>query len=140
MRAAFAEVAGAHPLPTPDVLVARVMAIVLEGRSAGEDRRAFARMIVQVWAEMLRDETLAKTLAQSFDAMRKIWAGTVDAYQESGLLPADVSSTHMARALIATVQGYIAQQALFGDVEPEVLSEGLRGLMSRNVSTPPPAR
>ncbi|MFF9148017.1 TetR/AcrR family transcriptional regulator [Streptomyces sp. NPDC014861] len=138
IRGAFAEATEAGPPPTPDVLIARVLTIVLEGRIAGGERRAFARLIIQVWAETLRDEALAKALAQGFDGMREIWAGLVDAYRANGLVPADVSSEHMARTLIATVQGFIAQQALFGDVEIDNLGEGLRGLMSMGGSTAAP--
>ncbi|MFB8046838.1 TetR/AcrR family transcriptional regulator [Streptomyces hydrogenans] len=132
VRTAFVEAAASTPPPTPDVLVARVVTIVLEERISGADRHAFARLIVQVWAETLRDETLAKALAQGFDAMRALWSELFDAYRASGVLTADVSSEVMARTLIAAVQGFIAQQALFGDVEIEVLGEGLRGLMSMN--------
>lgn len=32
--------------------------------------------------------------------------------------------------MIATAQGFIVQEALFGDVRPEVLEGGLRGLMA----------
>lgn len=32
--------------------------------------------------------------------------------------------------MIATAQGFMVQEALFGGVEPEVLENGLRGLMS----------
>ncbi|MFF2778408.1 TetR/AcrR family transcriptional regulator [Streptomyces sp. NPDC058052] len=141
IRGAFAEATGENPPPMPDVLIARVMTIVLERRIAGAERQAFARLIIQVWAETLRDEALAKTLTQGFDGMREIWAGLVDAYRANGLVPADVSSEDMARTLIATVQGFIAQQALFGDVEIDVLREGLRGLMSMGAPTPtPPVR
>ncbi|MGW4054722.1 TetR/AcrR family transcriptional regulator [Streptomyces sp. NPDC004779] len=136
IRGAFAEATGATPPPTPDVLIARVLTIVLEGRIAGAERQAFARLIIQVWAETLRDEALAKTLVQGFDGMREIWTGLVDAYRASGLVPADVSSERLARTLIATVQGFIAQQALFGDVEIDALQEGLRGLMSMGGSVP----
>ncbi|MFB7941498.1 TetR/AcrR family transcriptional regulator [Streptomyces sp. NPDC056049] len=136
IRGAFAEATGTTPPPTPDVLIARVLTIVLEGRIAGAERQAFARLIIQVWAETLRDEALAKTLVQGFDGMREIWTGLVDAYRASGLVPADVSSEHLARTLIATVQGFIAQQALFGDVEIDALQEGLRGLMSMGGSAP----
>ncbi|MFF8808968.1 TetR/AcrR family transcriptional regulator [Streptomyces omiyaensis] len=138
IRGAFAQAAGENPPPTPDVLIGRVMTIVLERRIAGAEQQAFARLIIQVWAETLRDEALAKALAQGFDGMREIWAGLVDAYRANGLVPADVSSEHMARTLIAAVQGFIAQQALFGDVEIDVLQEGLRGLMSMGAPAPPP--
>ncbi|MER5739223.1 MULTISPECIES: TetR/AcrR family transcriptional regulator [unclassified Streptomyces] len=142
VRGAFVEATASNPPPTPDVLVVRVMTIVLEERITGADRQAFARLIIQVWAETLRDETLAKALAQGFDAMRALWAELFDAYRASGMLTADVSSADLARTLIAAVQGFIAQQALFGDVETGVLGEGLRGLMSMGAgarATPPPS-
>ncbi|GAA3050946.1 TetR/AcrR family transcriptional regulator [Streptomyces roseofulvus] len=141
IRGAFAEASEVSPPLLPDVLIARVLTIVLDGGIAGAERQAFARLIIQVWAETLRDETLAKTLAQGFGGMRDIWSGLVDAYRDAGLVPADVSSAAMARTLIATVQGFIAQQALFGDVEIGVLEEGLRGIMSMNAAAAaPPAR
>ncbi|MFE1270913.1 TetR/AcrR family transcriptional regulator [Streptomyces sp. NPDC058758] len=142
VRGAFVEATASNPPPTPDVLVVRVMTIVLEERITGADRQAFARLIIQVWAETLRDETLAKALAQGFDAMRALWAELFDAYRASGMFTADVSSADLARTLIAAVQGFIAQQALFGDVETGVLGEGLRGLMSMGAgarATPPPS-
>ncbi|MEU3608870.1 TetR family transcriptional regulator C-terminal domain-containing protein [Streptomyces sp. NPDC035033] len=118
-----------------------MLTIVLDGGIAGAERQAFARLVIQVWAETLRDEAPAKTLARGFAGMRELWAGLVDAYRADGLVPADVSSADLARTLIATVQGFIAQQALFGDVEIDVLREGLRGLMSMNAAAPaPPTR
>ncbi len=141
IRGAFTEASDVSPPPLPDVLIARVLTIVLDGGIAGAERQAFARLVVQVWAETLRDEALAKTLAQGFAGMREIWAGLVDAYRANGLVPDDVSSACLARTLIATVQGFIAQQALFGDVEIDVLREGLRGLMAMNAAgAAPPSR
>lgn len=42
-------------------------------------------------------------------------------------------SDHVARTLIATAQGFIVQLAMFGDAAPEVLENGLRGLMSMDL-------
>lgn len=42
-------------------------------------------------------------------------------------------SDHVARTLIATAHGFIAQPAMFGDAAPEVLEDGLRGLMSMDL-------
>jgi hypothetical protein len=65
--------------------------------------------------------------------MRQAWAKLVDAYRDNGLMSADVPADHVARTLIATAQGFITQQALFGDVRVEVLEDGLRALMSMEV-------
>ncbi len=61
------------------------------------------------------------------------WAELVGVYRMSGMLAAEVPDEHIARTLIATAQGFITQLALFGDVGPEVLEGGLRGLMSMDL-------
>ncbi|MEU2237938.1 helix-turn-helix domain-containing protein [Streptomyces sp. NPDC018338] len=133
IRGAFEEASKTTPPPTPDVLLGAVIRVFLEERIAGADRQAFARLIIQVWAETVRDEELAKTLSGLFNGMRAAWAELVIVYRETGLLRADVPADHMARTLIAVAQGFIAQQALFGDVDVEILEDGLRGLMSMSV-------
>lgn len=62
--------------------------------------------------------------------MREAWGKLVEAYRASGLMAADVPADRVARTLIATAQGFIAQQALLGDVTVDILEDGLRGLMS----------
>ncbi|WP_406732822.1 TetR/AcrR family transcriptional regulator [Streptomyces sp. NBC_01794] len=130
IRGAFDEAARTTPPPTPDVLLGRVLRVMLEEQVPGGDRQAFARLIVQVWTETLRNEQLAATLDEGYVGMRQAWSKLVDAYRDSGLMAADVPADHVARTLIATAQGFIAQQALFGDVQVEVLEDGLRALMS----------
>ncbi|MFD3535379.1 TetR/AcrR family transcriptional regulator [Streptomyces sp. NPDC058664] len=133
IRAAFVEASEATPPPTPDVLLGGVLRLFLAERIPGADRQAFARLIIQAWTETLRNEELAKTLSEGYDGMRAAWGKLVVAYRENGLLRADVPVDHMARTLIATAQGFIAQQALFGDVSFEILEDGLRGLMSMSL-------
>ncbi|MFG3487817.1 TetR/AcrR family transcriptional regulator [Streptomyces sp. NPDC047972] len=133
IRGAFEEASRTTPPPTPDVLIGAVFRLFLEERIEGADGQAFARLIIQVWTETLRNEQLAKTLADGYHGMRVAWTDLVAVYRESGVLSADVPADHMARTLIAVVQGFIAQQALFGDVSVEVLEDGLRGLMSMSV-------
>ncbi|WP_327322043.1 TetR/AcrR family transcriptional regulator [Streptomyces sp. NBC_01210] len=130
IRGAFDDAARTTPPPTPDVLLGRVLRGMLGEQVPGGDRQAFARLIVQVWTETLRNEQLAATLDEGYSAMRQAWAKVVDAYRDNGLMAADVPADHVARTLIATAQGFIAQQALFGDVQVEVLEDGLRALMS----------
>lgn len=136
IRGAFEEASKATPPPTPDVLLGGVLRLFLEERIPGADKQAFARLIIQVWTETLRDEGLAATLADGYHGMRALWAELVEAYRRSGLMRADVDADHVARTLIATAQGYIAQQALFGDVSSDMLEDGLRGLMSMGAQSP----
>ncbi|MGW1228379.1 TetR/AcrR family transcriptional regulator [Streptomyces sp. NPDC001478] len=134
VRDAFERAADASPPPTPDVLIGRVVRTLFgegaEEERAGLERRAFAGLIVQVWSEVLRSERLALTLREGFDGLRESWADLVAVYRANGMLDTDVPDEHIARTLIATAQGFIAQLAMFGEATPEVLENGLRGLMS----------
>ncbi|MYR98566.1 MULTISPECIES: TetR/AcrR family transcriptional regulator [unclassified Streptomyces] len=136
IRDAFEEAGRVVPPPTPDVLLSSVLGRVLSGELHGLDRRTFAALAVQLWSETLRDRRLAAQLDEGYATMRTAWTGLVEAYRDAGLLDGDVVADHMARTMIATAQGFIVQEALFGDVRPEVLEDGLRGLMSMGPQKP----
>ncbi len=59
-------------------------------------------------------------------------------YKDAGLLPEDADVDAMARAMIALVQGFAAQMAIFGDIPPQVLAEGTRALMATGRTASPP--
>lgn len=86
--------------------------------------------------ETLRNESLAKLLRTGYDAVRAAWVEVVEAYQAAGLMRDDIPAEHVARTVIATVQGFAAQQALFGEAPVEILQDGLRGLMSMGAQRP----
>jgi AcrR family transcriptional regulator len=130
IRGAFSEASRMSPPPTPDVLLSGVLGRVLAGELHGLERRTFAALAVQLWSETLRDERLAVQLDEGYATMRAAWTKLVEAYRDAGILSGDVAADHVARTMIATAQGFIVQEALFGDVRPEVLADGLRGLMS----------
>ncbi|HEY9329312.1 MAG TPA: helix-turn-helix domain-containing protein [Streptomyces sp.] len=136
VREAFERAARVSPPPTPDVLIGRVVRTLFgddAARRGGLDPRAYAGLIVQVWAETLRSERLAATLGEAYEGLRVSWAALVGEYRASGMLAAGVPDEHIARTLIATAQGLIVQLAMFGDAGPEVLENGLRGLMSMDL-------
>ncbi|MDQ8706425.1 TetR/AcrR family transcriptional regulator [Streptomyces sp. LHD-70] len=132
IRGAFEDAAKQDPPPLPDQLLGQVLNIVLNGRVGGGSIE-FPRLVLQVWAETLRNEELAAPLRQGFVEMRAAWGGLVDAYREAGLMPDDVEPDHVARTMMALAQGFIAQRALFGDAEVEQLEGGLRALMRMEV-------
>jgi len=137
IREAFEEAARQTPPPPPDVLVGRVMTQVL-GLGGGEPKHgltwdgkaSFPRLMIQVWTETLRDGELSQVLRTGFVSVREAWVKVVEGYQEAGLMRADIPADHVARTMIATAQGFAAQQALFGSAPVEVIQDGLRGLMS----------
>ncbi|MGW8885316.1 TetR/AcrR family transcriptional regulator [Streptomyces sp. NPDC055749] len=133
IRGAFEEAARTTPPPTPDLLLGRVIGGLFAGELYGLERRGFASLIVQVWAETMRNERLAAMLDEGYTGMRAIWVTLVEAYREAGILHSDVPADDIARTLIATAQGFIAQEALFGGVKPQAPENGLRGLMSMDV-------
>ncbi|MEU9954233.1 TetR/AcrR family transcriptional regulator [Streptomyces sp. NPDC050982] len=136
LRAAFEEAARQTPPPPPDVLVGQVMTHVLGLGGAGklglswDGEASFPRLMVQVWTETLRDSELSQILREGFGTVRAAWVKVVEGYQEAGVMRADIPADHVARTMIATAQGFAAQQALFGSAPVDVIQDGLRGLMS----------
>ncbi|MET8077895.1 TetR/AcrR family transcriptional regulator [Streptomyces sp. NPDC005303] len=128
----FEEAARSSPLPPPDVLVASVLGRVLATKESVtvDGRPAFPRLVVQVWTETLRNEELATVLREGYGAVRETWTRIVGAYQDAGTMRPDVPPEHVARTMMAAAMGFLAQQALFGPTPAEVLSDGLRALMS----------
>ncbi|GAB2605647.1 TetR/AcrR family transcriptional regulator [Streptomyces capparidis] len=128
IRAAFESVMSTEPLPPLDRVLGQVLRQVF-GEDE-EDPAAFPRLVLQVWSETLRNPELARSLSRSYVELRDAWSGLVVAYQRDGRLRGDIPEDDVARLLIGTVQGYLTQQALFGDVDIESFESGLRGLMA----------
>ncbi|MFH9012260.1 TetR/AcrR family transcriptional regulator [Streptomyces sp. NPDC017943] len=132
VRDAFEEAARRTPPPPPDELVASVLGRTLGARESlvVDGRPAFPRLVIQVWTETLRNEELAALLREGYGSVRASWGRIVQAYQEAGMMRADVEPDDVARTMIASVLGFIAQQSLFGPAPVEILRDGLRALMS----------
>lgn len=84
----------------------------------------------QVWAETLRNPELQAFLADGFAQIRAQWIKIVEAYQDAGMMRADIPAISAARTLIAVAQGFVAPYALFGDAPVQVVELGLKALMS----------
>ncbi|MEO3750432.1 TetR/AcrR family transcriptional regulator [Streptomyces sp. B6B3] len=88
-----------------------------------------ASLVIQVWAETLRNPELDALLRGFLTEVLAAWTRVVEVYQARGEVDPDVPAEHVARTLIACCQGFLVQRALgYGDVA--WLREGLRGLMS----------
>ncbi|MET9544014.1 TetR/AcrR family transcriptional regulator [Streptomyces sp. NPDC006627] len=131
IKGIFDVVARQSPPPPPDVLLGHVVAQVLDLRPGMrvEGTSYFPRLMVQVWTETLRNDELAALMARIYADVRAAWVKVVEAYQEAGMMRADVPADHVARTMIAVVQGFAAQYALFEEVRVEVLREGLGALL-----------
>ncbi|KOG38607.1 TetR/AcrR family transcriptional regulator [Streptomyces resistomycificus] len=138
VREAFEGAAREDPPQPPDVLVGAVLGrtLAMKAPLTVDGEAAFPRLIVQVWAETIRNPELAATLRDGYAAVGAAWERVVVAYQDAGMMRADLPAEHVARTMIAAVQGFVAQQPLLGPAPVEVLQNGLRALMSM---TPPRA-
>jgi AcrR family transcriptional regulator len=135
VRDAFAKAAQEQPPPPPDVLIGAVLSRTLAMRESltVEGEPAFPRLVVQVWAETVRNKELAASLREGFAAVSEAWERIVEAYQAAGMMRADLPAADVARTMVAAVQGFVAQQPLLGAAPVEVLQNGLRALMSMTV-------
>ncbi|MGB8940177.1 MAG: TetR/AcrR family transcriptional regulator [Streptomyces sp.] len=132
IRATFEAAADETPPPPPDVLVGRALTQVLGRRTGVHEGESsyLPRLIVQVWAETLRNEELAAVMRQGYAKVRAAWVKIVEGYQAAGMMRDDIPADHVARVMIGAAQGFVAQLALFDEVPVEALQDGLRGLMS----------
>ncbi|MDX2682645.1 TetR/AcrR family transcriptional regulator [Streptomyces sp. NY05-11A] len=131
VSAAFETAAHGAPLrPLHEVLTGVLDAALQEqGEKAGvTDPQAFPRLVIQVWGEAARNESLRKTLDDGYSRMRGIWGELIKEYQEAGQLRTDVPTDRIVRTLLAVIQGFIIQRALFNEDAGEAISDGLRAL------------
>ncbi|MFJ8822430.1 TetR/AcrR family transcriptional regulator [Streptomyces sp. NPDC102467] len=132
VRTAFETVGRQTPLPPPYELVGTVMGEIHRERPAlrVDGASCFPRLVVQVWSETLRNDDLAAVIQAGFDKVRAVWVEIVKGYQEAGTMRTDADPDAVARTMVAAAQGFLIQQALFGEVPIATLQIGLRGLMS----------
>ncbi|MEV7069362.1 helix-turn-helix domain-containing protein [Streptomyces sp. NPDC093990] len=132
VREGFEEAARRTPPPPPDLLVASVLSRVLATKEylTVDGRPAFPGLVVQVWAETIRNADLAAILSEGYGAVRAAWTRIVKEYQDAGMMRADVPPEDVARTMMAAAMGFLAQQALFGPASADDLAAGLRALMS----------
>jgi AcrR family transcriptional regulator len=123
------------PPPLPDALIPRVLAHIRQVKPGVLENGewVFPRLMVQVWTETLRNPGLAEVMREGFTRVRIAWAKLAESYKEAGLLPEDADTDAMARVMIALAQGFAAQMAVFGAVEPDTLQQGLRALTAMRV-------
>jgi AcrR family transcriptional regulator len=128
----YESAAAEKPPPLPDELIPRTLTRMKELRPGVVDGEEwiFPRLMIQVWTEAPRNEVLSATFRTGYDKVRAAWARVVEGYKAAGLISGDADADAMARTMIALAQGFAAQMALFGELPPEILRNGVRALMS----------
>ncbi|AXK33134.1 TetR/AcrR family transcriptional regulator [Streptomyces armeniacus] len=142
VRESFARATQGSPDRPLEDVISGVLgnALAEQARQAGiDDSSAYAKLILQVWGETLRDKPLAAALTEGYEEMRLVWADLIRTYQEAGRLRTDVPVDDIVRTLMAVAQGFIVQQAMFGGVTSDTLRNGLLALSTAPAPTPAPA-
>lgn len=94
-----------------------------------------ARLLVQLWAEALRSPDLAAQLADIMDSSRRVIGRLVEHHQRAGRLPYDVPAEHVATVLVALVDGFMVQRAVYGGADVASFRAGIRALMGQPTTT-----
>jgi AcrR family transcriptional regulator len=104
--------------------LARVVELVHSKHAAN----GLAGLAVQVWAEALRETSLAEQVEGLLTELRGELADVVRRHQRSGGLPRDVPAGDLAGVLFAVIAGQILQLAILGPDAVAGAPAALRGL------------
>jgi AcrR family transcriptional regulator len=123
-------VAMVHAVATqrPGTSVGAVIADVLGMVRAKDHDNGLAGLAVLVWAEALRNASVAQQFTELLESMRADIADVVRAHQGSGDLPADIDAVALTTVLMAIVPGFILQLALLGPAGVAGAADAVRAL------------
>ncbi|MGI8664516.1 MAG: TetR/AcrR family transcriptional regulator [Jatrophihabitans sp.] len=108
--------------------VGTVLGDVLAIVQAKHAQDGLGGLAVLVWAEVLRNPSLAGQFTELLIRMRTDVAEVVRVHQRCGDLPADVPPAAVATVLMSIVPGYILQLALLGPAAVDGAVDAVRAL------------
>lgn len=110
----------------PGTVLADVLNLVKK-----HDETQLGPMSVLVWAEALRNPSMAQRFAASVSEMRAELADAVRGYQSEGSHPQDASAEALAPLFISIVPGFLLQLALFGPADVADVPDAVAALLPR---------
>lgn len=138
LRALLEPILKAEPTPPPDQLVRRIAATVADFTAReGYDLK---RIALLGWSEAQRNDRLRATMRGFYLAFRGQLEDAATRWAKSGLVARDAAPGNLAKALLATILGYVVEAAIMGDVRPDEVADGLSqlGSASADASRPIP--
>jgi AcrR family transcriptional regulator len=110
------------------------MADVLEILRAKDAATGLGGLAVLVWAEALRNPSLAEKFKTMLLQLRTDLAQVIADQQQSGELPRGVPADTLAGALLAVVPGFIVQLTMLGGAAVDGVPDALRALWPSSAS------
>lgn len=111
-------VTGDHATPGVPDIVATLIAELRDGRLA-----RLRPVVLQVWAEAVRDEELAELARSTLGQLLANITQLLERLAADGRIPAGTDTAAAGRLIMALLQGYVVQFAVFGDVSPRQVRE-----------------
>ncbi|MFF7655945.1 TetR/AcrR family transcriptional regulator [Streptomyces sp. NPDC007983] len=112
----------------PAVSIGELLARIFQTIKAKHEEDGFAAIALLVWAECLRDPTLAERIKGTLTDVTAELADIVRERQESGGLPVEIPAGQLTQVIVASVPGYILQLATLGPAVVEGLPGAVRAL------------
>ncbi|CAH1664668.1 TetR/AcrR family transcriptional regulator [Hyphomicrobiales bacterium] len=116
----------AMPAPAPATLLRQIAETI--DRFTAHEGYDLKRVALLGWAEAQRNERLRATMRGFYLAFREQLEQALGRAADAGHLERGMSAHDAAKALLAMIVGFVVQDALLHDVEPEELSRGLAAL------------
>ncbi|WP_213452979.1 TetR/AcrR family transcriptional regulator [Rhizomonospora bruguierae] len=113
----------------PDTGLAEVLEHALEFVDAESGPDGALRVAVQVWAEAMRDESLAAFVKDVYSRFRGHFVGFARRAVASGELPPDADPEAVASVLFGLLPGYALQRILTGGPDRATFLAGVRSLI-----------
>ena len=90
------------------------------------------------WAEAQRNEAFRDVLRGFYSGFLHELRRVAESWQRSGAVADTASADDVAKAVMSFLLGFVAQSAILGDVAPDALTRGLRGLSGGGGDHPAP--
>jgi AcrR family transcriptional regulator len=121
------------PLPVTEVVRRVLAAILARTTQEGED---FTAIIVQAWAEAMRDQSVKDLLATLYTRIRDGLAELVRRHQAAGTMAADLDPEAVAHQLFSLIPGFVVQHLVLGPEDLDTYAAGARLLAGDAAARP----
>ena len=121
------------PLPVTEA-VRRVLTAILERTT--QDGEDFTAIIVQAWAEAMRDQSVKDLLAALYTRIRDGLAELVGRHQAAGTMAPDLDPEAVAHQLFSLIPGFVVQHLVLGPEDLDTYAAGARLLAGEVAARP----